>query len=67
MLFINSTQQQDRIIVVVCVFEQDGVVKVASVFHNLTYWNLEIPPSSDDGVVRAMEWPTLADAVSFRP
>lgn len=43
------------------------MVKVSSVFHNLTYWNLEIPPSSDDGVVRAMEWPTLADAVSFRP
>ncbi|XP_076148360.1 ribonuclease H2 subunit C [Alosa pseudoharengus] len=43
--------------------QEDGVVNVSSVFHDLTYWNLEIPPSSDDGVVMAMAWPTLADAI----
>ncbi|KAL2077390.1 hypothetical protein ACEWY4_026894 [Coilia grayii] len=43
--------------------QEDGVVKVSSVFHNLTYWNLETPPSSDDGVVMAMGWPELAEAI----
>lgn len=32
-------------------------------FDKLTYWNLETPPSSDDAVVMAMEWPELAEAV----
>ncbi|XP_042561265.1 ribonuclease H2 subunit C [Clupea harengus] len=43
--------------------QEDGAVKVSSTFHNLTYWNLEIPPSTDDGVVMAMAWPKLADAI----
>ncbi|XP_063046827.1 ribonuclease H2 subunit C [Engraulis encrasicolus] len=43
--------------------QEDGVVKVSSVFHNLTYWNLETPPTSDDGVVMAMGWPELAEAI----
>lgn len=43
---------------------QDKTVKVTSVFDKMTYWNLETPPSSDDRVVMAMDWPELADAVS---
>lgn len=34
-------------------------------FDKLTYWNLETPPNSDDTVVMAMDWPDLAEAVSF--
>ncbi|XP_077434264.1 ribonuclease H2 subunit C isoform X2 [Vanacampus margaritifer] len=29
----------------------------------LTYWNLETPPNSDDAVVMAMDWPELAEAI----
>nr|XP_043895822.1 ribonuclease H2 subunit C isoform X2 [Solea senegalensis] len=29
----------------------------------LTYWNLETPPNSDDMIVMAMDWPELADAI----
>ncbi|KAI7801856.1 ribonuclease H2 subunit C [Triplophysa rosa] len=43
--------------------QEDRIVKVSSVFHNFTYWNLETPPTSDDGVVMAMEWPMLAEAI----
>lgn len=43
---------------------QDRTVKVTSVFDKLTYWNLETPPTSDDTVVMAMDWPELAEAVS---
>ncbi|XP_042626478.1 ribonuclease H2 subunit C-like [Cyprinus carpio] len=47
-----ASDQEDRV-----------VVKVSSVFHNFTYWNLETPPTSDDGVVMAMTWPHLAEAM----
>lgn len=40
-------------------------MKVSSVFDKLTYWNLETAPNSDDTVVTAMDWPELAEAVSF--
>ncbi|KAG1954384.1 ribonuclease H2 subunit C-like [Pimephales promelas] len=43
--------------------QEDRIVKVSSVFHNFTYWNLETPPTSDDGVVMAMAWPQLAEAM----
>ncbi|KAL1262033.1 hypothetical protein QQF64_007298 [Cirrhinus molitorella] len=43
--------------------QEDRVVKVSSVFHHFTYWNLETPPTSDDGVVMAMTWPQLAEAM----
>lgn len=33
-------------------------------FDKMTYWNLETPPTSDDRVVMAMDWPELAEAVS---
>lgn len=46
---------------------QDRTVKLSSVFDTLTYWNLETPPTSDDTVVMAMDWPELADAVSRCP
>ncbi|XP_060783534.1 ribonuclease H2 subunit C isoform X1 [Neoarius graeffei] len=41
--------------------QEDGVVKVSSFFPNFTYWNLEIPPTSDDRVMMAMVWPKLAE------
>uniref|UniRef100_A0A3B3ZN68 Uncharacterized protein n=1 Tax=Periophthalmus magnuspinnatus TaxID=409849 RepID=A0A3B3ZN68_9GOBI len=44
--------------------EEDRTVRVSSVFDKLTYWNLETPPSSDDTIVMAMDWPDLAEAVS---
>lgn len=43
---------------------QDRAVKVTSVFDKLTYWNLETPPTSDDTLAMAMDWPELAEAVS---
>ncbi|XP_051716164.1 ribonuclease H2 subunit C [Ctenopharyngodon idella] len=43
--------------------QEDRIVKVSSVFHNFTYWNLETRPTSDDGVVMAMAWPQLAEAI----
>uniref|UniRef100_A0A8C1UYP8 Ribonuclease H2, subunit C n=1 Tax=Cyprinus carpio TaxID=7962 RepID=A0A8C1UYP8_CYPCA len=43
--------------------QEDRVVKVSSVFHHFTYWNLETPPTTDDGVVMAMAWPQLAEAM----
>ncbi|XP_051514636.1 ribonuclease H2 subunit C-like [Myxocyprinus asiaticus] len=43
--------------------QEDRIVKVSSVFHNFTYWNLETPPTSDDGVVMAMAWPQLAETI----
>ena len=48
----------------VCV-AQDRTVRVSSAFDKFTYWNLETPPNSDDTVVMAMDWPELAEAVSF--
>lgn len=47
-----------------CLNKQDRTVKVSSVFDKLTYWNLETPPTSDDTIVTAMDWPELAEAVS---
>ncbi|XP_014863066.1 PREDICTED: ribonuclease H2 subunit C isoform X1 [Poecilia mexicana] len=43
--------------------QEDRTVKVTSVFDKLTYWNLETPPTSDDIVVMAMDWPELAEAI----
>lgn len=43
--------------------EEDRTVRVSSVFDKFTYWNLETPPSSDDTIVMAMDWPELAEAL----
>ncbi|XP_028816048.1 ribonuclease H2 subunit C [Denticeps clupeoides] len=43
--------------------QEDGVLKVSSVFNKFTYWNLDTPPSSDDGIVMAMSWPQVANAI----
>ncbi|XP_029367648.1 ribonuclease H2 subunit C [Echeneis naucrates] len=43
--------------------QEDRTVQVSSVFDKLTYWNLETPPNSDDSVVKAMDWPKLAEAI----
>ncbi|XP_075902792.1 ribonuclease H2 subunit C [Nelusetta ayraudi] len=43
--------------------QEDRTVKLSSVFDTLTYWNLETPPTSDDTVVMAMDWPELAEAI----
>ncbi|KAI3351655.1 hypothetical protein L3Q82_020504 [Scortum barcoo] len=45
--------------------QEDRTVRLTSVFDKLTYWNLETPPTSDDTVVMAMDWPELAEAVSY--
>lgn len=51
--------------VCVCMCVQDRTLRLSSVFDKLTYWNLETPPNSDDTVVMAMDWPELAEAVSY--
>ncbi|KAL4622961.1 ribonuclease H2 subunit C [Arapaima gigas] len=43
--------------------QEDRTVRISSVFHHFTYWNLETHPTSDDGVVMAMTWPALAQAI----
>ncbi|XP_030594693.1 ribonuclease H2 subunit C [Archocentrus centrarchus] len=43
--------------------QEDRTVRVSSVFDKMTYWNLETPPTSDDTIVMAMEWPELAEAI----
>ncbi|KAG7464530.1 hypothetical protein MATL_G00166570 [Megalops atlanticus] len=43
--------------------QEDRTVRVSSVFHRFTYWNLDTPPTSDDGVVMAMAWPEIAEAI----
>ncbi|KAJ8405188.1 hypothetical protein AAFF_G00321790 [Aldrovandia affinis] len=43
--------------------QEDRTVRVSSVFHHFTYWNLETQPTSDDAVVMAMAWPELAEAI----
>ncbi|XP_066574914.1 ribonuclease H2 subunit C isoform X2 [Amia ocellicauda] len=43
--------------------EEERSLRVRSVFSKITYWNLETPPSSDDGVVMAMSWPAIAEAI----
>lgn len=49
----------------ICMNLQDRTVRISSVFNKLTYWNLETPPTSDDTVVMAMDWPEVAEAVSY--
>ncbi|KAM9375989.1 ribonuclease H2 subunit C [Pholidichthys leucotaenia] len=43
--------------------QEDRTVRVSSVFSKMTYWNLETPPTSDDTIVMAMDWPELAEAI----
>ncbi|XP_013861403.1 ribonuclease H2 subunit C [Austrofundulus limnaeus] len=43
--------------------QEDRTVRISSVFNKLTYWNLETPPTSDDAVVMAMDWPEVAEAI----
>ncbi|XP_069036403.1 ribonuclease H2 subunit C [Lepisosteus oculatus] len=43
--------------------EEERSLRVRTVFSSLTYWNLETPPSSDDGVAMAMSWPDIAGAI----
>ncbi|XP_033853445.3 ribonuclease H2 subunit C isoform X1 [Acipenser ruthenus] len=43
--------------------DEDRSLRVRSTFSTLTCWNLETPPSSDDGVVMAMNWPVIAEAI----
>lgn len=49
---------------IICLHVQDRTVRISSLFNKLTYWNLETPPTSDDTVVMAMDWPEVAEAVS---
>ncbi|MGH0151055.1 UNVERIFIED_CONTAM: hypothetical protein FKN15_053428 [Acipenser sinensis] len=43
--------------------DEDRSLRVRSTFSTLTCWNLETPPSSDDGVVMTMNWPVIAEAI----
>ncbi|XP_017263501.1 ribonuclease H2 subunit C [Kryptolebias marmoratus] len=43
--------------------QEDRTVRISSMFNKLTYWNLETPPTSDDTVVMAMDWPEVAEAI----
>ncbi|KAM6924163.1 ribonuclease H2 subunit C [Xenentodon cancila] len=43
--------------------QEDRTVRVSFVFDKMTYWNLETPPTSDDAVVMALDWPELAEAI----
>uniref|UniRef100_V9LH85 Ribonuclease H2 subunit C-like protein n=1 Tax=Callorhinchus milii TaxID=7868 RepID=V9LH85_CALMI len=46
-----------------CAEDEERVVRVKSTFSALTCWNLETPPRPDDSAVKAMNWPTVAEAV----
>ncbi|XP_064408049.1 ribonuclease H2 subunit C [Latimeria chalumnae] len=46
-----------------CSEEEDHSLRVKNSFSNFTYWNLETPPTSNDGVVMAMTWTELAEAI----
>ncbi|XP_037531724.1 ribonuclease H2 subunit C [Nematolebias whitei] len=43
--------------------QEDRTVRISALFNKLTYWNLETPPTSDDTVVMAMDWPEVAEAI----
>ncbi|KAL9956770.1 hypothetical protein ACROYT_G038303 [Oculina patagonica] len=43
--------------------EEDRMMKPTHKFSQLTYWNLETPPSNNDAVVKAMQWINIASAL----
>lgn len=43
---------------------QERTVRLKSTFGALTVWNLERAPSADDGLLLALSWPGIAEAVS---
>uniref|UniRef100_A0A8C5EYB8 Uncharacterized protein n=1 Tax=Gopherus evgoodei TaxID=1825980 RepID=A0A8C5EYB8_9SAUR len=47
-----------------CTEEEERTVRLKSTFGTLTVWNLERAPSADDGLLLALNWPGIAEAVS---
>ncbi|XP_006129747.1 ribonuclease H2 subunit C [Pelodiscus sinensis] len=43
--------------------EEERTVRLESTFSALTVWNLEQPPSADDGLFLALSWPGIAEAI----
>ena len=39
-------------------------MKATHKFSQLSYWNLETPPSNNDTLVKALQWINIASAVS---
>ncbi|XP_030426350.1 ribonuclease H2 subunit C [Gopherus evgoodei] len=42
---------------------QERTVRLKSTFGTLTVWNLERAPSADDGLLLALNWPGIAEAI----
>ncbi|XP_068672387.1 ribonuclease H2 subunit C-like [Montipora foliosa] len=43
--------------------EEDRVMKATHKFSQLSYWNLETPPSNNDTLVKALQWINIASAL----
>ncbi|XP_038073972.1 ribonuclease H2 subunit C-like [Patiria miniata] len=43
--------------------EEDRTLQATHQFDKFTYWNLEMTPSVNDAVVKAMMWPEIAEAI----
>ncbi|XP_038264259.1 ribonuclease H2 subunit C isoform X2 [Dermochelys coriacea] len=46
-----------------CTEEEERTVRLKSTFGALTVWNLERAPSADDGLLLALSWPGIAEAI----
>uniref|UniRef100_A0A8C4Y9H4 Uncharacterized protein n=1 Tax=Gopherus evgoodei TaxID=1825980 RepID=A0A8C4Y9H4_9SAUR len=46
-----------------CTEEEERTVRLKSTFGTLTVWNLERAPSADDGLLLALNWPGIAEAI----
>ncbi|XP_042705690.1 ribonuclease H2 subunit C [Chrysemys picta bellii] len=46
-----------------CTEEEERTVRLKSTFGTLTVWNLERAPSADDGLLLALSWPGIAEAI----
>uniref|UniRef100_A0A8C8RA49 Uncharacterized protein n=1 Tax=Pelusios castaneus TaxID=367368 RepID=A0A8C8RA49_9SAUR len=46
-----------------CSEEEERMVRLKSTFAALTVWNLEQAPSADDGLLLALSWPGIAEAI----
>ncbi|KAH1168367.1 hypothetical protein KIL84_003850 [Mauremys mutica] len=46
-----------------CTEEEERTLRLKSTFGTLTVWNLEQAPSADDGLLLALSWPRIAEAI----
>ncbi len=44
--------------------DEDRDVHITHKFKSFTYWNLDSKPNCNDALQNAMQWPSLAKAVS---